>query len=212
MTPPVKDLNFLKYPHGDCTQWWGENQPLYKRLGLNGHNGVDIVRPWGEHMFAVESGIICDVKDTPEGYGMHIRILAEYKKGKYHEWTYGHMSHINVKLGDKVAEGQYVGNMGNTGFVVSNATGNGFWKANPYAGTHLHFGLREAVKSSTGWKYPFEGSPRIDIANYNNGTKGSIDPLPFLATSKALQWARFADRSKKPIYWKLAQVLHTIKV
>lgn len=211
MTPPVKKFNFLKYPYGDCTQWFAENPTLYAHLDLNGHNGIDIVRPWGEHLFAVESGVICDLKDDPNGYGMHVRILAEYKKGKYHEWTYGHLSYIHVKIGQRVEEGQYIGNIGNTGFVVSNATANGFWKANPYAGTHLHFGLRNAIKSSTGWKYSFASSPKVDILNYGNGYKGAIDPLPYFATPYALRIAKLADKTGSELYWKGSKVLQIVK-
>ena len=213
MTSPIKKFNFLKYPYGDCTQWFGENPQLYdKEFGLRGHNGIDCVRPWGEHLFAVEDGVICDLKTDPGGYGMHIRILSEYKKGKYREWTYGHMSHINVKLGDYVKAGQYVGNIGNTGFVVSNSTGNGFWSANPYVGTHLHLGLRYASKNPNGWQYPYDGSPKVSIDNYNNGNKGAVDPLPLFAPPKALAIARLADTTDNALLWKLAKVFYTINI
>ena len=212
MKNPVKNFNFLKWPHGDCTQWFGENPQLYSSIGLKSHNGLDIVRPWGDHLFAVEDGIICDLKTDPSGYGMHFRILSEYKKNKYREWTYGHMSHINVKLGDYVKAGQYVGNIGNTGFVVSNSTGNGFWSANPYAGTHLHLGLRYASKNPNGWQYPYDGSPKVSIDNYNNGNKGAVDPLPLFAPPKALAIARLADTTDNALLWKLAKVFYTINI
>lgn len=178
LTNPVKNLKWALYPLGDITQWYGENKKLYSKIGLEGHNGIDIIRPWGEHLFAIADGVICDLKDDPEGYGKHIRILEDVGGGEYREWTYGHLSHINVKLGDTVKAGQYVGNMGNTGFVVSNATGNGFWEHNPYKGTHLHLTLRRTYKSATGWQYPM-GGVKVHVRDYNNGFKGGINPLPF---------------------------------
>lgn len=215
MTPPIKNCKWLSYPLGDVTQYYGENPNLYDRaFGLRGHNGVDLVRPWGQHLFAVESGVICDLKDNPDGYGMHIRILAEYEKGKYREWVYGHMSYINVKLGEKVTEGQYVGNIGNTGFVVSNATGNGFWEHNPYAGTHVHFGVRELEKDPHGWKYPgYKLSPKVSVSNYNNGNKGSVDPLQFFFTSpRARQFRDSAEKHKSKVLYGLAERLQKLKL
>lgn len=182
MKEPVKDMKWAKYPTGDITQYFGENKKLYEPAGLVGHNGIDIVRPWGEHIFAVEGGTVVSVEDDP-GYGKAIRILSPTgKSGEYRDWAYGHLSYIHVKEGDVMRPGQYIGNMGNTGFVVSNATGNGFWKYNPYAGTHLHLGVRDVVKSPTGWKYN-ENAPRVKVVNINNGFKGRYDPLPLFVNT-----------------------------
>lgn len=170
MTPPIKNCKWAQYPLGDVTQFLGENIPLYKGLGIGiekGHTGIDLVRPWGEHMFAVEDGVVSGTKSDPGGYGMHIRMLS--KDGK-REWIYGHMSFIAVKKGQKVTEGQYVGNMGNTGFVVSDSRGNGYWEANPYKGTHVHFALRLKKGEET--------------LNYNNGLLGYVDPIPYFLDPK----------------------------
>jgi len=79
---------------------------------------------------------------------------------------------------NKVKEGQAIATMGNTGFVVSGNTP--FWKNNPYAGTHLHLGLRYVKRPKTGgWTYP--GSKvRLSVVNANNGYKGAVDPIPEL--------------------------------
>lgn len=181
MKYPVKKFIFhQKYPDGDITQWFGENPQLYARFNLAGHNGIDVVRPHGEVMYAIESGTIVNTKDTPDGFGIHLRLVSDKKnsKGYHHEWTYGHCSRLLVKQGDHVDEGQAIALMGNTGFVVSGATP--FWKYNPYAGTHLHLGLREVKMPKTGgWTY--EGSNvRLSVVNSNNGYKGAIDPIPVL--------------------------------
>lgn len=177
MINPVRKLKLSYYPKGDVTQFFGENPTLYNRLGLDGHNGIDIVRPHGELMYAIEEGEIVEVKDSPEGYGRHLRIVSTAKndKGYFREWTYGHCSKILVKQGDLVKAGQAVACMGNTGFVVSGSTP--YWQNNPYAGTHLHLGLRYMKKPKTGgWFY--EGSNvRLSAVNYGNGYKGAVDPL-----------------------------------
>jgi len=206
MKPPVNNFNFLKYPYGDCTQWYGENPKLYQTIGLASHNGVDIVRPHGEHLFAVEDGIVVDVKDDPKGYGKHIRL---FNKEITREWSYGHLHFIGVKQGQEVKAGQFVGLMGNTGFVVSGNTP--YWKHNPYAGTHLHLGLREIISDKRGWSY--KGSDiKIKTLNYSNGNKGSVDPLHFFAPQRALLVARHADKHNDKLYWQLATLLNKINV
>lgn len=160
MKPPIDNFKLEKYPAGSVTQWFGENETLYRRWGLAGHNGIDIVAPHGSPLYAVEDAVVYSVKHSPDGYGKYFR-LRTHK----HEWTYGHCSDIHVEVGQKVKAGEHVADMGNTGFVVSGATP--FWKVNPFAGTHLHLGLR-MLKGGT-------------VLNHSNGYMGSVDPYPLLA-------------------------------
>lgn len=185
MKPPVRFLNLSYYPLGDVTQYFGENPQLYAQFGLDGHNGIDIVRPWGEPIYSIEAGEVVDVKNDPHGFGKNVRIISfmENENGYYNQWVYGHNSINLVKVGDKVFAGQHIANMGNTGFTVSGDTP--YWKNNPFAGTHVHIGLRQARKPKTGgWTYP-ESKLRISIVDTKNGYKGAINPLPFLNQTEA---------------------------
>ena len=172
--PLIKNYIHTNAPRGSVSQWFAENPDLYAFLGLAGHNGIDIVAPWGTPMYAVEDGIVADVKDTADGYGKHIRILSERSNS---EWTFGHCSEIFVEVGQEVKAGHYMANMGRTGFVVSSNDGNGFWKpfSNKYAGTHCHMGRREIefVKRG-GWRYN-DKSQRFKVLNYDNGFKGAVN-------------------------------------
>ena len=179
-------------------------------MGLAGHNGVDLVRPHGEHMFAVEDGTICAVKEDPGGYGKHIRLVSkETENGYNRDWVYGHMSFIGVKDGQEVKAGQFVGTMGNTGFVVSGNTP--YWENNPYAGTHVHFGVRLIKRSKGGFTY--SGLPDTwSAVNYDNGYKGRIDPLPYfldpkLKSTKILKLA--SERQDKTL-WQLGELMQRI--
>lgn len=174
LVTPVKNLRFAKWPLGDITQWYGENPELYSSMGINGHSGIDIVRPWGEHLFSPEDGVIVSVKDDPNGYGKNVFIVN--KQGS-REWVFGHNSENIVKQGDIVQAGQHIANMGNTGFVVSNSTGNGFWDHNPYTGTHCHFAYREIyIDNENGWSWP-NSKTKYSVKNYDNGYKGRLDPV-----------------------------------
>jgi len=127
-----------------------------------------------------------EVKDDSGGYGKHVKILSENN-----EWVYGHLSRIDVTLGQIIASGAILGAMGNTGFVVSGNTP--YWKYNPYAGTHLHLGRRPCrpfVKDvDASWNLSYStGDRAILLSDYDNGYKGSTDPLPEFVTQETPQF------------------------
>lgn len=184
MRNPVDDLIWKYYPKGSITQFFGENPKLYANMGLAGHNGIDVVKPWGTPILAVSDQKVVEAKDNPGGYGRHVRCVD----GSF-EYTYGHLSEIKCSIGQKLREGEILGLMGNTGFVVSGATP--YWKHNPYAGTHLHFGMRQ-IGPWTGKGF-FVGYPTgetFQMFNYDNGFKGAIDPLPYFQDDQAAEIQR----------------------
>ena len=178
MKPPIKNFKLSEYPKGSVTQWFGENPDLYRRWGLKYHNGIDIVAPHGSPMFAVEDARVVAVKTDSGGYGKHVRIRSLKKRADtYRCWTYGHCSAIHVKEGQIVRAGEHIADMGNTGFVVSGNTP--WWKHNPYAGTHLHLGLRLLKEDPRGWSYRGDNI-KYNVQDYDNGVKGAVDPYPYL--------------------------------
>lgn len=122
----------MKYPlkRVYITQGFGQNPNIYKQFGLKGHNGIDfrtrhILSPLGKvEVLASKSGTIIEVGNQGNsGYGKFIRI----KHFKDEQTVYGHLSRQDVKVGQKVKEGQIIGLTGNTGFST---------------GPHLHWGFR----------------------------------------------------------------------
>jgi len=111
-----------------------------------------------------------------------------------------------------VKAGQFVGLMGNTGFVVSGETQYWTGGVNKYQGTHLHLNVRELVKDSGGWKYPWKDSPKVKCLNYNNGTKGGIDPVPYFFTTPNSRKVRdLAEKLKSMVVYQLAVILELTK-
>lgn len=216
MQDPVKNMKWAKYPLGDVTQWFSENPELYSKYGTTiAHNGIDIVRPHGEHLFAVDDGVIASTKEDPSGYGKNIRLLTRkhIRDGLWYDWAYGHLSYIAVKPGQSVRKGQFIGKMGNTGFVVSNATGNGYWSHNPYAGTHLHLGVRVLMEDPKGWSY--DGFPtKFKAVDYKNGYKGRFDPLPLFCNPDLLssKIIKTADALKDKTLFAFGQLLRNINM
>ncbi len=207
---PVKNYKHRKYPNGDISQFFGENPTLYARFDFDGHNGIDIVRPWYEPLYATEDAIVASVKNDPDGYGKNIRLITDTG----HEWTYAHNALNLVEVGQKVKAGEEIAKMGNTGFVISDSNGNGFWAegSNKWAGTHVHLGLREVEVSRNHkagyWRYNV-GTPWIKIKNYNNGYKGCVNFFDMFKEESQEMDKEYIDTS---IIIKLIRVLQKLGV
>lgn len=115
--PPKKGTGTFSTPtRGTITSRFGY------RWGRN-HDGLDIAAPVGTPVKAADGGEVI-FAGTSGGYGKMIRI----DHGAGFVTYYGHLSKINVKVGEKVYKGQVIGAVGNTG----NSTG-----------PHLHFEIRK---------------------------------------------------------------------
>ena len=82
------------------------------------HMGIDI--GGSSPLYAADGGTVLNAGWNPWGLGYHVKI----DHGNGFTSTYGHMSRIDVSVGQSVAKGEVIGQTGNTG--------------NSY-GTHLHF-------------------------------------------------------------------------
>jgi murein DD-endopeptidase MepM/ murein hydrolase activator NlpD len=95
--------------------------PFGRRWGRM-HEGVDLAGSHGSPIYATADGVVTHA--GPEsGYGQLVTIRHEFGL----ETRYGHLSGIDVKVGQKVSRGDKIGAMGNTGRST---------------GTHLHYEVR----------------------------------------------------------------------
>jgi murein DD-endopeptidase MepM/ murein hydrolase activator NlpD len=83
------------------------------------HNGVDYAAPTGSPVLTVGDGVV-EFAGQQRGYGNVVTI----KHGKEHSTVYAHLSRIDVKLGQRVEQGDRIGAVGATGYAT---------------GPHLHF-------------------------------------------------------------------------
>ena len=107
------------------SQRFGSNTGAYARFGMKGHNGIDFALPLYTPLIAVRGGRITERANDPTGYGLYTVLTDD--EGT--QWLYGHGSQWDVRLGERVTEGQRLGLSGNSG----NSTG-----------PHLHFARRPA--------------------------------------------------------------------
>lgn len=136
-----------------------------------GHNGIDFGGPVGTHIYAACRGI-ARVTKSSKGYGNHIKVFTELENTVL-ESVYGHFSEIFVTDGTHVEAGEFLGRMGSTGFST---------------GPHLHFGIRYRRPDDT-------------VIDYDNGTKGYIDPAPY-----------FVETFKKGYKGMIAEIDTEVKV
>lgn len=110
-TAPIKS--------GRITSHYGmRKNPTTKKKQL--HKGIDIAAPTGTDVFSAADGTISVAETSDTNHGM--RISIQHSDG--YTTHYSHLSKIDVQTGDKVAAGEVIGAVGNTG--VSTAP-------------HLHF-------------------------------------------------------------------------
>ena len=86
------------------------------------HLGVDYAAPTGTPVRSVGQGVV-DVAGSQGGFGNVVMV----KHANGHTTVYAHLSKINVRKGQSVAQGQTVGLVGSTGWAT---------------GPHLHFEFR----------------------------------------------------------------------
>lgn len=98
-----------------------------KSQGIHGHNGVDLVSNFGANILAAADGEVIIAKSSGYNGGYGSYIVIKHDNGT--QTLYGHLSGVQVSVGQQVSQGQVIGNMGSTGKST---------------GTHLHFEVRGA--------------------------------------------------------------------
>lgn len=140
------------------------------RLGLKGHDGLDIAISMGTPVLAADDG---EVELDNNDYGTTI-----YIKHSWGKTVYGHLSERLVEGGDKVTKGQKIALSGNSGLST---------------GPHLHFGI-SLTKSKTDNGYNGYANPmhylsfsEPEITKAVAGTAISPTPMPSKAPAPTVK-------------------------
>ncbi len=98
----------------------------WRKQPINGvksfHNGEDYATPHGTKLYSPASGRVKRVFKNPVG---GLQVIIKHDNG--YSTGYAHLSHAEVKAGDRVNAGEYFAKTGNTGYST---------------GPHLHLTLR----------------------------------------------------------------------
>ena len=109
---PQSNASVVKPAEGTFTSGYGQ------RWGTL-HAGIDIAGPIGTPIYSVMDGIVIN-SGPASGFGQWIRV--KHDDGSIA--VYGHMSTLDVSVGERVTAGQKIAGMGSEGFSI---------------GSHLHF-------------------------------------------------------------------------
>ena len=133
------------------------------------HRGVDFRASVGSPVKAMSDGIVAGIGDTDtqcSGVSYGRFILIKYNNGLAS--TYGHLSLIKVKKGQKVSRNQVVGYTGNTGYST---------------GPHLHISIypEDAVDVKN---LPSKSCPGKVLTQPIAATNAYLDPMYYLPPYK----------------------------
>ena len=121
------------------SQLFGKNPAMYKKFGMEGHNGIDYATPIGTPIRTAIEGTVEQVGYDKDGYGRFVTIENDHCT-----IIYGHLSKAIVTQGSNVEIGTLLGYTGNTGYST---------------GPHLHFGVRPKIfdlkNGFWGWIDPY---------------------------------------------------------
>lgn len=167
------DIPDLRLPFNGSyrvTQGFGENiadpteRDIYKKSGLDGHDGTDFGMPDGTPIVSVDSGKVILAQEKWI-YGTSIVIQHAWGRSYY-----GHLSKLEVKEGDDIASGQEIGLSGHTGLAT---------------GPHLHFGIKPKNSDMENLYFgKIDPAPFLGLASEDKTL--SVADYPIAA--KALVW------------------------
>ena len=114
----------MGYPRiSSLTSFFGYRSDPFNSAHAEFHPGIDFKGARGDEARCTANGKVV-FAGWYGGYGNCVRIAH----GNNFETLYGHLSHINVKVGQEVTLGQKIGEVGSTGHST---------------GTHLHYEVRK---------------------------------------------------------------------
>lgn len=115
--PVYREFAYI-YPFDDqypiTSDWWDTNGRATP------HDAIDIGAPYGTPVLASNYGVVT-YAGYADGYGRNYVVIDHGTyNGKKYETTYGHMSSMNVSVGQKVERGEKIGEVGSEGESTGN--------------------------------------------------------------------------------------------
>ncbi len=134
-TPPrIRQLK-KKTSRKHYFDWPVDRARLTQKFKLYSHLGIDLAFKTGTPIYAAHDGIVIYANSGFSGFGKLIIIEGENNNLAT---FYGHLNKIRVQQGQRVSQGNRIGDMGSTGRS---------------SGTHLHFEIRKNKRSQDPLKY-----------------------------------------------------------
>lgn len=152
-----------------------QEKAYYEQFGMAGHDGLDYSMKTGTPVLATDTGQVILAGDSAYG----TTIVIQHTWGKSY---YGHLSKLEVNIGDTVAKGKEIALSGNSGYTT---------------GAHLHFGIKPLYPDMQNG-YFGKVNPAVYLASANSSVataEASVD----IATSSAVP-----QQSFRAVTWTLS--------
>lgn len=127
---PAPSKDYVLPTQGLLTQGYGNPGPY----GLGYHTGIDLSAPQGTPVVAAAAGTVVSINASGSPYGNHV--VVKHADGHY--TLYAHLSAYSVHVGQALAAGEQLGNVGSTGTS---------------SGPHLHFEVRNDPTQYAAWVF-----------------------------------------------------------
>ncbi len=192
---------------GRITQGFMQNlNPSYAAAGLAGHTGVDSVKGYGQPIIADNDGVVYKIiyhQQSPSNWQAVYMLVPYPELGPdcFMEILSGHLSQVNVQIGQRIKAGDVIGLEGNFGTIYSNGVAITALQENSgdHRGSHEHCQFRPVrlirsgislsqfhyLDAATGGV--FKDSNGVYQVYYENpATNGCVDPMAFVLTHVAV--------------------------
>lgn len=170
---------FKQSRYSIISQYFGENKnPIYKEMGMFGHNGIDFPMDIGEPIYwdcDLEGIVWKTTNDIKTGVGVVV-LTQQALENFLHIFWHLKQDSILVQVGQRVKAGDILGLADNTGYST---------------GSHLHRGLKPVILIIGDYK----------ALNPNNGYFGAIDPMPYYQNIFVLDQFRYSHLFSKDIVY-----------
>ena len=132
---------FSSWPLGKNKFWLSSFFGMrYDRArGHKFHYGIDLAARKGTKVYTVAGGVVKEACSLA-GYGNTVLVQHTNR----FKTRYAHLNTILVKVGQKITQGDLIGTVGNTGFVVRSGGGDA---------SHLHFEVYDGKKQVNPLKF-----------------------------------------------------------
>lgn len=199
-------MSMISPATGRITSEYGRRAPIPGVTSGTFHAGIDIANKTGTPIYAAYAGTVVAAgwATEPGRSGDRVRIKNPDGEQQY----YGHVSKIHVKVGQKVAAGQHIADMGATGNVTGPHLHFETWSAsgktrNPRIDfQHWHLAPGSAPKITTPARPPAKGKDKIRAYQRRQNIYGNAglleDGINGPVTKAWKRWTKKLQKALRP--------------
>ena len=152
------------------------------------HDGLDIVGVTNKKIHSTINGVVEfagweNPKNTSQGFGLYVRIKQLNSNDRYY---FGHLSKLNVKVGEKVIVGQVIGVEGNTGYSFGSHC-HYCCRTNSQKSKHKNISKISGIPNKIG-RYCYDVGQNTTFKKYKGNTVSIVEALKSLKINSSFTY------------------------